>query len=252
MAAVEIPDTGPASASVYDGVQHAAGAGPRALAPVSGTIASSDLDGGLDAPAPRCTSTTLPSATITTMGTTTSAGPAFGPGSNAWGSFVFAGSGQPAPTMTVTADGAGFRWIGQLTTPLTNNYEGVGLYFSSAYCADVSAYTGVAFDLAGDRGGCSLAFGGSAAADDDVRSDPSRGHCLAGMACYGPVADVTAEVVADAGAVVTIHVPFASQSHGSPVATLDPSTLVSLQWVLTSPGGAACAADLTIENVAFY
>jgi hypothetical protein len=103
----------------------------------------------------------------------------------------------------------------------------------------------------GDLGGCSLAFGGCAADDVDVMSDRSRGHCLAGMSCYGPVADVTAEVAADAGAVVTIHVPFSSQSHGSPVATLDPSTLVTLLWQLTSPG-AACAADLTIKNVAFY
>ncbi|HEY4186617.1 MAG TPA: hypothetical protein VGP07_16185 [Polyangia bacterium] len=54
----------------------------------------------------------------------------------------------------------------------------------------------------------------------------------------------------------TIRVPFTSFGGGMPIATAAPSTIVSVQWQLTAPlgstDGGACAADFTLENVAFY
>ena len=42
-----------------------------------------------------------------------------------------------------------------------------------------------------------------------------------------------------------------------PTATLDPSTILTVQWQLVGPtgagdGGVLCAADFTVENVKFY
>ena len=69
--------------------------------------------------------------------------------------------------------------------------------------------------------------------------------------CYGPLAPV----VPGASTTTTIKVPFSALTAGSPISKLDPSTLVDVQWQLSAPTGAdggSCAADFTVENVAFY
>jgi hypothetical protein len=160
--------------------------------------------------------------------------------------------------MTVTPDGNGFAFTGELI-PSASDYEGVGLFFNSPYCLDVSAYTGVRFGISGELGGCTLTFGDNGAGNVSTTDDPSRGECTLSAGCYGPMADISAEVVAaDAGFVdagtppVVVQVPFASEGHGAPVAALDPSALVTLQWQITAPAGGACRANLTIANVSFY
>jgi hypothetical protein len=148
-----------------------------------------------------------------------------------------------------------------------NSYEGVGLFLNSAYCADVSTYTGVRFDVSGRLGGCTLAFGESAAGDLSTTDDPSRGECSLGSAgCYGPSVDITAQIstedaagtdptLADTGipelSVMTVQVPFVAEQGGAPVSAVDPTTLVSLQWQIAIPSG-GCSADVTIANVSFY
>lgn len=320
MAAVEIPDKGTASAWVYGGPQFAAATGPVPLAQGS-TVAPEDggqRDGGsaTDATSLQCAAQSLPSAAITTMGQTSAIGVAFGAGTEKWGSFSYAGSGEPMPTMTVTPDGNGFVFSAQITASPMNGYEGVGLFFNSQYCANVSAYTGIRFDVSGNLGACKLSFGASSAGDVSTADDPSRGECSLGSAgCYGGSSDITAQLgglmaedahapdamtpdamnpdaadgvvpddamaadattdaanedamsldaispgdamtdsaVVDAGTpqVVTVTVPFTAESGGMPVATVDPSALVSIQWQFMAPSG-SCTASLTISNVSFY
>jgi hypothetical protein len=36
------------------------------------------------------------------------------------------------------------------------------------------------------------------------------------------------------------------------VSTLDPSTVVTVQWQLAPPASGSCSADFTVSNVAFY
>jgi hypothetical protein len=253
LVAVDVPDSGSASALVYGEAQHAKGIGPEALDQSAGTIGANDGGAGLPA---RVCAAQAPGPVITSNGTAIDHRLAFG--SSAWGSFVFAGDGQPTPTLTLAPDGNGFAWQGELIAPLTNNYEGVGLFYNGPYCADASDYTGVQFDVSGDLGGCTLAVGSTSAADVSTIDDASRGQCTLGMSCYGPSSDVTSQLAgADAGGgAVTIRVPFASERGGSPVATLDPSTLTDIVWRLGGsvggPDGGACAANLTIENVSLY
>jgi hypothetical protein len=232
------------------------------LVPVAGQI-SSEVAGWPQLPTPTCVAQAVSNPTITVSGKSSASGPTFASDTEAWGSFTFAGDGQPLPTMTVTTAGDGFVVSGKLVAPLTNNYEGVGLFFNNPYCADASAYTGVEFKVLGDVGGCKFAFGASSSEHVSTVDDPPRGHCVAGHQCYGAQTDLTdqlkvftgeggasgtAEGVASA---VTIRVPFSSLRNGSPVATLDPSTLENIEWLLSASAG-ACEANLTITDVALY
>jgi hypothetical protein len=114
---------------------------------------------------------------------------------------------------------------------------------------------GVQFDFAGDLGGCQLGFGASFSGDLSMTDDPTRGSCSAAT-CYGPSVDVTGLALDTTRNGPTIKVPFTALNGGMPIATLDPSTLITIQWQLSAPidttDGGGCAASFTVENVSFY
>lgn len=263
IAAVEIPDQGAATAWIYGEAQRRAAVGPQALAP-GGTGADIGGDSGTGGAGKTvgtgcptdggfvCPGVTPPSPVITTMGTTNGTSMSFGSGSYTWGSYTYAASGQPQPMATVTSDGNGIQITATFIGPIdpNNNYAGVGLYYNSSSCLNVTAYTGVEFDLSGDLGGCSLAFGATASNDITPGEDSQRGGCAGtNSTCYGSSAPVTPSGT-------TIKVPFASLSGGRPNPTLDQTMLVNVQWQLSgSTGhtdGGGCVANFTVSNVSFY
>jgi hypothetical protein len=267
IAAVEIPDTGAASAWSYAEAERLTGSGPQMLtagatpAPTGAGgagggpagIAVGTNCGGGDA-AVTCAEVVLPSATITTAGTGSGANLSFGTGSTRWSSYFYAASGQTKPTASVTGDGNGIQISGTFVSPVlvNNNYEGVGLHFNSSSCVDASSYTGVKFDFSGDLGGCSLAFGASFSGDLSHADDPTRGGCPgADSSCYGPSFTVN-----PGASPTTLMVPFTSLSGGLPISRLDPTTITSVQWQLGARSGVtdgpACTANFTVANVAFY
>jgi hypothetical protein len=279
--AVEIPDSGGASAWIYSEAERVAAVGPQPI--TEGTAPAGGVDGGAGGPAGRAVGTNCPgsdagficpsvpvaSPTITVNGASHASAPlvTFGaPGDGGasqvvWGSYSYTAPGQPTPTAALAPDGKGLHITGSFVAPLTgaNDYQGVGLYYSSASCLDATGFTGVSFDFAGHLGGCQLGFGVSFSADQSAQNDPQRGGCPpSASACYPPSADVTAQAqAADGGAAINIKVPFSAPAGGMPVATEDPSTILTVQWQLTGPtgagdGGVLCAADFTVENVKFY
>jgi len=276
LGAFEIPDQGAAKAWVYGEVQRQTATGLVTLAAgAASTAGAGSADGGTDTAAGAgrvpgmgcaasdaavmCNKIVLPSPAITTMGAMSGGALTFGAGSDAWGSFSFAGAGQTPPTATVTAGGDGLQIMGGFVAPVSaaGDFEGFGLYFSSASCIDASAFTGIAFDFSGDLGGCNLLLGVSFSADDSSTSDPTRGACMGTNAqCYGPSADVTASALAATPASPTIRVPFTSFSGGMPQSAADPSSVLSVQWALSAPlgssDGGACSASFTVKNAAFY
>jgi len=266
MAAVEIPDGRAASAWGYGDAEQQSGAAPQPLTP--GVAPAGVADGGTagdagvlvgsgcgDA-AVICPEVILPSPDITTLGQASGTTLTYGAGPDAWGSYTYAASGQTAPTATVTPDGDGIQISGAFVPPVEANadYMGVGLFFDSASCIDASAYTGLEFDFSGDLGGCSLAFGASFAGDFSTANGP-RGSCSGpSSSCYGPLASVV-PTAADAQALQVLQVPFSSLAGGMPIGTLDPTTIVSIEWQLGGPVGVdagGCAANFTVENVSFY
>lgn len=115
LAAVDVPDSGTASALVYGEAQHAKGIGAEALDQSAGTIAANDGGAGLPS---RVCAARAPMPQITTNGIPFDHRLAFGSGPGGWGTFTFAGGGQPTPTVTLAADGNGFSWHGELVAPL--------------------------------------------------------------------------------------------------------------------------------------
>ena len=260
MAAVELPDGGTATAWVYGEAQRRVASAPQALLPgVAPPAVSGAASGGAGLiPGTNCGSSAivcpqvvLPAPAITTMGKTGSGGLQFGAGAAAWGSYTYAGPGQTAPVGVPTADGDGIQITGGFEAPVdpSGDYMGLGLYFNSSSCVNAAGYTGVKFDFSGDLGGCGLALGVSFSADLTQADNPGRGACTA-TSCYGPAAPVAPT----SGS--TVMVPFASLAGGMPVSSLDPATLVTVQWQLTSSsaagGDGSCAANFTVGNVAFY
>jgi hypothetical protein len=267
MAAVEIPDNGTAMAWIYGEPQRAIDSAPQPLA--AGATVPTSADGGTaahgDAAAGKtvgmfcgtdaalvCAKVVLPSPAITTMGTSAAGGLTFGAAPNTWSSQPAAAPGEPLPTATLTPAGDGFTMAATIVAPTGGdaNWEAVNLLFAGTACVDASSYTGVKFDLSGDLGGCALSFGASPSADLSHADVPKVGSCPADDSqCYGPLAPVVP------GTATTIQVPFTSLTSGAPVAALDASTLVYLQWLLNparDADGGVCTASFTIKNVAFY
>jgi hypothetical protein len=272
LAAIEIPDSGAASAWIYSEAQRLRGAAPEPLAP--DTPPPSDSDGGAGTgpgPAgrtvgsgcqtdgPHCAQTVPTGAAITTMGSASGATLSFGPASEKWVSYSYAASGQTAPTGTVTADGNGLQITGGFVAPVSAgaNFAGLGLYYSSSSCLDGSTYHGIQFDFSGDLGGCRLGVGIAFSGNLSSMDDATRGACAGTDAtCYAPSTDVTVLLLALPPSTPTIQVPFSALVGGMPNSMLDPTTIISVQWQLSSPlgadGGGACAAAFTVENVSFY
>ncbi len=264
--AVEIPNHGSAAAWVYSEAQRETGSGPQGLSPGK-TAQPTFSDGGgqgsggaagktpgtscaVDG-AVVCPQLVLSSPAITTMGASGAAGVVtFGSGATAWQSYSYAAPGQTAPTVALTPDGAGLQITGGFHPPISGNWAGAGLFFGGSSCIDATMYTGVQFDFAGDLGGCALAFGASFSGDTSPADAPEQGSCPGtDSTCYGPLAPVVP------GTATTIKVPFSALTAGSPIAKLDPATLVDVEWQLSAPTGAdggSCAANFTVENVAFY
>ena len=184
----------------------------------------------------------------------------FGSAQDAWGSYSYAATGQAAPTAALTNDGGGIQISGGFVPPVmpSNDYMGFGLYYNSASCLDASAYTGVQFDFSGTLGGCAIQLGASFSGDASSQGNPGRGTCAGtSSTCYGSSYDVTtAALAATPSSPTTIKVPFNLLSGGMPISSLDPRTLLTVQWQLSSPAGApdggACSASFTVENVKFY
>jgi hypothetical protein len=273
--AVEISDQGAASAWTYGEAERAAAIGPQALAAgltpaTDAGLAAGSSDGGAgrvaaascNAQATVCPKVTLPSALITASGTSSAGELGFGSDSYHWESFTYAGAGQAIPTATLTPDGNGMEFTDAFVTPISETWEGMGLFFDGASCIDATPYTGVKFDFSGDVGACSLAFGANFSGDQSTADDPTRGNCAGDdSVCYAPMSTLNTVVTAGEGGAagaaaqgsMTILVPFSALDGGSPDTKLDPSTLVSVQWQLNAPqSGMGCSAAFTVENVAFY
>jgi hypothetical protein len=154
------------------------------------------------------------------------------------GTSVFADTTETKPALAIT-DGA-------LSVSATSkgSYAGVVLYMNGPDCVDGSAYTGVAFDLYGDLGSCTLTFGFGFADDLTASSDAQRGICTS-SSCYIP-----SVAVKTTG---PIEEPYTAVSGGNPDMSVDKQKLTGVQWQIQSPAiGTTCTATFTLDNVTFY
>jgi hypothetical protein len=257
LAAVHIPDQGTASAWSYSDAQRQASTGPQPLALSAGRTggASTGPDGGAgDAGAAVACATSVPATpTITTAGRVEGTTVRFGAGTEGtWVSYTYAATGQTLPVIAPTADGNGLSIAGGIaqTAAAGNDYVGAGLYYNSTQCMDASAFTGVAFDVAGDLGGCTLALSMLISDDLPVAEDSGRGACHGtDSTCYGP------SIIVRPGP-TTLRVPFSALTGGTPLYKVKASVLIGVAWQLLGAtglsSGAGCTASISIENASFY
>ena len=143
----------------------------------------------------------------------------------AWLTYTSESSGQASPTVSLTSS------TGVLTvaTSLTASPDGgaayglAGLGFDGASCANGSAYTGISFDLNGTLGGCALQFQIEDSENSTPAENPGVGQCTASK-CASPYTWIT-----QTG---TMMVPFSALAGGAPRATVDSTTIVSIEWVV--------------------
>jgi hypothetical protein len=136
-------------------------------------------------------------------------------------------------------------------------YLGLGVGFQN--CVDATAFTGVSFTISGAVAGCAMQF---AIGDVEHQDSTTDSYFATGPAgSYPPQTTLTANEIT--AAPQTLMMPFTSSTiFGSPQTPVDKTRLVLVLWQFTVPAAgpaaagdaaqAACVADITIDNVAFY
>jgi hypothetical protein len=165
------------------------------------------------------------------------------------GPFTFAATGLIPPNVNaVPASDGSIEALQVALSPGTptdpaNNFLGEGLFFAAPSCVDASAFTGVTFTISGDLGSCPLVLQLNTGEDEQVQFG---GVCPNGAACFGPMSGpLTAGTT-------TVH--FADMAGGSPMAAVDPTSIMGVQWLTllsVDPSAPPCVANFTISDVAF-
>jgi hypothetical protein len=147
-------------------------------------------------------------------------------------SFVYSGD-QP---LTAAASGGAVSLTGT-----NNNYMGFGYVLDS--CIDATGCTGVSFDIGGSAGGGEAVF--------QLRSAANLGTS-AGGTCTASDCSNNQSSLSLSGSVQTVRVPFSSLAGGSPQSSTDGDGVCGFQWQFHCTDGAACAVDVTLDEIRFY
>ena len=170
------------------------------------------------------------------------------------GSFTYAAAFLKAPTLSLEpkGDGQALRVVSTPEAPVDSGDAWLGFGFGLGYagggCLDASAYGGVQFTIDGSLGTCQLRFGVQFSQDDKVEDNPTGGSCTLGNQCYPPLSGALLP-----GADGIVMVTFAQMSGGSPMKTVDATTITGINWQLVAPlTGDACVASFTVDDVSFF
>jgi hypothetical protein len=157
------------------------------------------------------------------------------------------------PAIGLTSDFTGLNWH---ITGTVANYSGFGLYL---FCkSNVSAFTGIQFDIAGTFAANGVGDGGApparvtmgiATPPDDLNSALSGtvnwGTCLAN--CTDPTHSVSLSATT-----TTMTLPWAMFAGGAPVGLADPTQITSIYFTLPWSGTSAqYTVDITLDNIMF-
>jgi hypothetical protein len=230
----------------------------------AGTTGSGGTGGGASG-FPACTPIIVPSsdASVLDFATTSGASATFMYG----GTFIYPDAGLQADLMGVTSDVSTGAWK---VTGLIRNYSGFGLYLSCKL--DLSAFTGIQFDISGTFTGNGMGDGGVPAtsvtltvgdAQTDVdsahnMSPPSWGTCVPATGNqYDGTCLSASRAIPVTASPVTQMVRWADLTGGKKVGASnlspDPTQVTSIAWVLpwAGPGAAQYTIDITVDNIKF-
>ncbi len=168
------------------------------------------------------------------------------------GTFLYQQDATDALTATVT--NAALHITGSIAA---NHYAGFGFYFGPNQGSDASKYTGFAFSLAGSLGNSAVDVQMQMTDDYPLNSN-NKGKCDyitadAGqwVYCKNPHASLTALLPSVTATAQTAQIPWTSLAGGNPVSAVDPTQLLGIQFQFNC-GSAACAVDITLDDLTFY
>lgn len=152
------------------------------------------------------------------------------------GAFIFTGSGS-----SISAEYDASNELMHLTGTV-NDYAGWGMWIED--CTDASAYEGISFVIGGTLGTQgTLEF--QVQMTSTERADGGRGECVSICTNNGASVAVPASPA-------TVFVPWSELSGGEPTSPADPSELLGFTWQFECVEDAACALDVTLDDLAFY
>ena len=155
---------------------------------------------------------------------------------------------NPASTVGVlSVNGGALSFSATVSAPAASGvdqfpFNGFVVHMDGEACIDASAYSGVSFVLSGDLGTCNLTFAFAYAEDVGSVNDPNRGLCSG--TCYPSQFALTSS---------STSVAFAATPTvaGMPVAAVNKTKLLGVQWQLVPSGTTSCTANFTLDNVMF-
>lgn len=167
----------------------------------------------------------------------------------------------------LTSDVTNSSWH---VTGMVGDYSGLGLFFNDCFKVDVSAFSGISFTVSGTLpSGMSTMTLSVGTAGDDIPSawlnahdatamaKPNFGRCMPASnrydgSCNSPNASFSVTPTP-----TTVTIKWTDLKGGKPEATLNPSELTSIVFVLPNPAGVGTAAvttypvDITIDDLKF-
>jgi hypothetical protein len=191
--------------------------------------------------------------------------------SETFGDFThtFSGSTFFYPT-ALAADFSAENWH---VTGMVGDYAGLGLVFNNCTKVDLSAFKGITFSVKGSipapTGAQTLTLSVGTAADDIasawLNSHKSAatvanvadnfGRCMPTSTQYDNSCAAPSYVVPVTDTATVINVTWAQLLGGSPTATVNPSEITSIVWIIPAPAGAGTAAatpyalDVTLDDI---
>ncbi len=157
------------------------------------------------------------------------------------GSYTY-GNSADGSSLTATVTSGVMHVTGSVSS-----YAGFGLWFGP--CSDASAFTGITMTVGGTLpSGSELEFQAQTSRNYPVSSTDMKGEC---MGTWG--SPCASNVLNDVTPAVAIQVPWTMLTGGAPIAPLDPTELIGIQWQFNCDAGSApCAIDVTLDDIAFY
>jgi len=167
------------------------------------------------------------------------------------GTFTYQKSDAEKPTLDTATNPGG---VNVTATVAVGAYTGWGLYFKDPdKCFNVSQYTGgIRMTIGGDLGGGQIFFQVQTNTNYPADTANNKGACIDPLQWNGGCANNTTSSLTIDATPTTIDIPWTDLAGGMPVATVDTTQLLGIQWQVTCSGSADCAVNVTISDVSFY
>ena len=129
------------------------------------------------------------------------------------------------------------------------SYAGFGLWFGP--CLDASQFDGIEFTISGDFGESGLEFQVQTSRNYPIDTANSKGAC-AGEWSNGCVSNTFSPTIESSETPTKLQIAWADLTGGDPIAPIDPTELLGLQWQFNCASDATCTPNVVIDDVKFY